>query len=61
MQNFTVHTIESAPEQSRPTLHVLTKTFGFLPNVMGTMAATTTNMAGTPVEDRFKAQSWTAA
>jgi alkylhydroperoxidase family enzyme len=28
---------------------------------ISTMAATTTNMAGTPVEDRFKAQAWTAA
>jgi alkylhydroperoxidase family enzyme len=27
---------------------------------ISTMAATTTNMAGTPVEARFKAQSWSA-
>jgi alkylhydroperoxidase family enzyme len=28
---------------------------------ISTMAATTTNMAGTPVEDRFKPQAWSAA
>jgi alkylhydroperoxidase family enzyme len=28
---------------------------------VSTMAATTTNMAGTPVEERFKAQAWTPA
>jgi alkylhydroperoxidase family enzyme len=28
---------------------------------VSTMAATTTNMAGTPVEERFKAQTWTPA
>jgi alkylhydroperoxidase family enzyme len=38
MQTFTVHTIESAPEQSKPTLQALTQKFGFLPNVMATMA-----------------------
>jgi alkylhydroperoxidase family enzyme len=35
---FTVHTIESAPEQSRATLQALAQKFGFLPNVMATMA-----------------------
>ena len=38
MQKFTVHTIESAPEKSRPTLRGMLEKFGFLPNVMGTMA-----------------------
>jgi alkylhydroperoxidase family enzyme len=38
MQKFTVHTIESAPEQSRPTLRGMQEKFGFLPNIMGTMA-----------------------
>jgi alkylhydroperoxidase family enzyme len=28
---------------------------------VSTMAATTTNMAGTPVEERFKAQAWKPA
>ena len=35
---FTVHTIESAPEQSKVTLQALAHKFGFLPNVMATMA-----------------------
>lgn len=39
MQKFTVHTIESAPEQSRQTLQGLEQKFGFLPNVMASMAA----------------------
>lgn len=39
MQNFTLHTPENAPEQSKPTLTALKEKFGFLPNVMATMAA----------------------
>ena len=38
MHNFTLHTIESAPEKSKPTLQALEQKFGFLPNVMATMA-----------------------
>jgi alkylhydroperoxidase family enzyme len=38
MQKFTVHTVESAPEESRPTLRGMQQKFGFLPNIMGTMA-----------------------
>jgi alkylhydroperoxidase family enzyme len=38
MHNFIVHTIESAPEKSRPTLQGLKQKFGFLPNVAATMA-----------------------
>jgi alkylhydroperoxidase family enzyme len=39
MQKFIVHTIESAPEKSKQTLQGLAQKFGFLPNVMATMAA----------------------
>jgi alkylhydroperoxidase family enzyme len=39
MQKFTLHTIESAPASSKPTLQALVERFGFLPNVMATMAA----------------------
>ena len=39
MHHFSLHTVESALEQSRPTLAALVKKFGFLPNVMATMAA----------------------
>jgi alkylhydroperoxidase family enzyme len=38
MHRFTLHTIESAPEKSRQTLQALEQKFGFLPNVMATMA-----------------------
>jgi alkylhydroperoxidase family enzyme len=38
MQRFTLQTIESAPEKSRPTLQTLESRFGFIPNVMATMA-----------------------
>jgi alkylhydroperoxidase family enzyme len=35
---FIVHTVESAPEKSKQTLQGLKQKFGFLPNVMATMA-----------------------
>jgi alkylhydroperoxidase family enzyme len=35
---FRIHTLESAPEQSRPGLQGLTQAIGFLPNVAATMA-----------------------
>ncbi len=38
MQRFTLQTIESAPENSRATLQTLESKFGFIPNVMATMA-----------------------
>jgi alkylhydroperoxidase family enzyme len=38
MQTFVVHTIESAPENAKPTLRGMQEKFGFLPNIMGTMA-----------------------
>lgn len=38
MNPFVLHTIESAPEMSRPTLQALQQKFGFLPNLMATMA-----------------------
>jgi alkylhydroperoxidase family enzyme len=38
MQRFELRTIESAPEKSKPTLKALEEKFGFLPNVMATMA-----------------------
>lgn len=39
MRKLCVHTIESAPEMSRQTLRGLEQKFGFLPNVLATMAA----------------------
>lgn len=38
MTRFTVHTIESAPEKSKQTLSGMQQKFGFLPNIMGSMA-----------------------
>lgn len=38
MQTFPVHTIESAPEQSKPSLQKLQGIFGIIPNVAGAMS-----------------------
>ncbi|PQV54609.1 carboxymuconolactone decarboxylase family protein [Paraburkholderia sp. BL21I4N1] len=38
MSTFQVHTLSSAPEQSRPVLQQLQQTFGFIPNIAGAMA-----------------------
>jgi alkylhydroperoxidase family enzyme len=38
MTSFPVHTIESAPAQSRPALETLQGTFGIIPNIVGAMA-----------------------
>jgi alkylhydroperoxidase family enzyme len=38
MQTFPVHTIESAPEQSRPSLETLKRTFGMVPNIVGAIS-----------------------
>jgi alkylhydroperoxidase family enzyme len=38
MQAFPVHTIESAPEESRPSLEKLRGTFGMVPNIAGAMS-----------------------
>jgi AhpD family alkylhydroperoxidase len=38
MQSFQIHTIASAPEQSKPALEALRKAFGMIPNIAGAMA-----------------------
>lgn len=38
MNEFTIHTIESAPETARPTLRQLHERVGFVPNLAATMA-----------------------
>ena len=38
MQAFPVHTIESAPEQSKPSLEALRGAFGMVPNLLGAMS-----------------------
>jgi alkylhydroperoxidase family enzyme len=39
MPSYPVHTIESAPAQSKPVLQKLKQTFGLIPNIAGAMAA----------------------
>jgi alkylhydroperoxidase family enzyme len=43
---FTVHTVDTAPEKSKPTLQGMKQKFGFLPNVMATMAENSTLLNG---------------
>lgn len=38
MTNFPVHTIESAPERSKPAMKQLQSAFGMIPNIAGAMA-----------------------
>jgi hypothetical protein len=38
MQAFPVHTIESAPERSKPSLEMLQGAFGMIPNIAGAMS-----------------------
>ena len=38
MTNFPVHTMESAPERSKPALQQLQAAFGMIPNIVGVMA-----------------------
>src|SRR5262249_47031361 len=38
MTGFAVHTIESAPERSKPALQQLQSAFGMIPNIAGAMA-----------------------
>lgn len=38
MQTFIVHTVESAPEKSRPSLETLQEVFGIIPNIAGAMS-----------------------
>src|ERR1700729_986089 len=38
MTDFPVHTIESAPERSKPALQQLQAAFGMIPNIVGVMS-----------------------
>lgn len=46
MHQYRVHTIESAPEKSKPALEALKKNFGLVPNLAATMAASPTLVNG---------------
>ena len=39
MSAFVIHTVDSAPEEARPLLEGAQKKFGFLPNLLGELAA----------------------
>lgn len=39
MRDLKIHTIDSAPVESRPTLEGINADLGFVPNMAGTMAA----------------------
>ena len=38
MTHYEIHTIDSAPDASKPTLETVSKSMGFIPNLMATMA-----------------------
>lgn len=42
MTNFKIHDINNAPEDSKPSLEAVKKAFGFVPNLIGTLAASPT-------------------
>lgn len=44
MNDFTLHTVETAPEQSKPLLEASIKAFGMLPNLHGVMATSPSNL-----------------
>ena len=46
MQGYRIHTLESAPEASRPALQRLQQAFGIIPNLAATMAASPTLVNG---------------
>ncbi len=46
MTHFATHTIETAPEASKPLLEGVNKKYGFVPNLMGTMAEAPTLVEG---------------
>ncbi len=38
MRSFPIHSIETAPDASKPALEALQGAFGFIPNIAGAMA-----------------------
>lgn len=46
MAEFTIHTLESAPAAARPVLQAAAKKFGFLPNLLGELAAAPAALEG---------------
>ncbi len=46
MTSYPIHSLDSAPEASRPALEGLQKVFGFIPDVAGVMASSPTLLKG---------------
>lgn len=46
MQTYRIHTLDSAPEKSRPALHGLLQAVGAIPNLAATMAESPTLISG---------------
>ncbi len=46
MTNFSIHTPQTAPENSQPLLNGAKKAFGFVPNLMGALAASPASLEG---------------
>jgi len=46
MTDFTTYTIESAPQAAKPLLEAAGKAYGFVPNLLGTMAESTALLEG---------------
>src|SRR5215470_13898377 len=46
MTQFTAHTVESAPTESRPLLESIRRSFGFLPNLFGVFAESPAALRG---------------
>jgi uncharacterized peroxidase-related enzyme len=62
MTKFTVHTMESAPEQSRPLLEGLRKAFGFVPNLFAVFAESPAALQGSlAMTEAFSASSLSPA
>jgi AhpD family alkylhydroperoxidase len=62
MTTFTVHTIESAPDASRPLLEGFQKTFGFVPNLYAVFAESPAALRGVlAIGDAFSKSSLSPA
>ena len=46
MHTFPVHTLDSAPEQSKPSLRALQGAFGMIPNIAGVMSTSPVLIGG---------------
>ena len=61
MTDFTTHTIESAPENSKPLLQAAKDTYSFVPNLLGNMASSPALLEGYIRRNRYSSRSAEAA